>query len=172
MGICIGGYGISSTMWSPIQLAIANPNNVEAVTPPGSEEAYFEDDDVLKRVPILLYTMSAFYGVFLTAGNSEDSVAFWYNIMNKWSELQPTFWRQSQQRMRQQRRNQSSFGSLTTRRPLLAWRRMSSIGDSSTWSWASDLDTSLPPTRCLHITRPLAWLCIVSCFFKAIKIYP
>ena len=53
MGICIGGYGISSTMWSPIQLAIANPNNVEAVTPPGSEEAYFEDEDVLKRMPII-----------------------------------------------------------------------------------------------------------------------
>ena len=57
MGICIGGYGISSTMWSPIQLAITNPNNVEAVE--CSEEAYFDDPDVLMRVPILLYTMSA-----------------------------------------------------------------------------------------------------------------
>ena len=73
MGICIGGYGISSTMWSPIQLAITNPNNVEAVSPEGSEEAYFDDPDVLDRVPILIYTMSALYFVFLTLGKTEVS---------------------------------------------------------------------------------------------------
>ena len=68
MGICIGGYGISSTMWSPVQLAITNPNNVDPVTPEGSEEAYFEDPDVIDRVPMLIYTMSAFYVFFLTVG--------------------------------------------------------------------------------------------------------
>ena len=58
-------------MWSPIQLLITNPNNVEAVTPNGSEEAYFENPDVLDRVPILIYTMSGFYFVFLTTGKIE-----------------------------------------------------------------------------------------------------
>ena len=76
MGICMGGYGISSTMWSPIQLAVTNPNNVEAVTPEGSEEAYFDDPNVLKRVPILLYTMSAFYGIFFTSGKIAESATF------------------------------------------------------------------------------------------------
>lgn len=78
MGICIGGYGISSTMWSPIELAITNPNNVPAVTPEGSdsEEAYFEDPDVLERVPLLIYTMAAFQLVFLTLGKHEVSQIF------------------------------------------------------------------------------------------------
>ena len=70
MGICIGGYGISSTLWSQVQLAIANPNNVEAVTPDGAEsdDAYFEDPDVLDRVPTLIYVMASLYAVFLTIG--------------------------------------------------------------------------------------------------------
>ena len=70
MGICIGGYGISSTLWSQVQLVIANPNNVEAVTPDGaaSDDAYFEDPDVLDRVPTLIYVMASLYAIFLTIG--------------------------------------------------------------------------------------------------------
>ena len=70
MGICIGGYGISSTLWSQLQLAIANPNNVDAITPEGAEsdDAYFEDPDVLDRVPTLIYVMAGLYAVFLTIG--------------------------------------------------------------------------------------------------------
>jgi hypothetical protein len=67
MGIVLGGYGISSTMWSQIQLAITNPNNVEAVGPEDGDK-YFEDPDVLDRVPTLLYVMAVFYAVFLTVG--------------------------------------------------------------------------------------------------------
>ena len=70
MGICIGGYGISSTLWSQLQLAIANPNNVEAITPAGAEsdDAYFEDPDVLDRVPTLIYVTASLYAIFLTIG--------------------------------------------------------------------------------------------------------
>ena len=74
MGICIGGYGISSTLWSQLQLAIANPNNVDAITPEGAEsdDAYFEDPDVLDRVPTLIYVMAGLYAVFLTIGMGEE----------------------------------------------------------------------------------------------------
>jgi hypothetical protein len=67
MGIVLGGYGISSTMWSQIQLAITNPNNVEAVGPEDGDK-YFEESDVLDRVPTLIYVMAVFYAVFLTIG--------------------------------------------------------------------------------------------------------
>ena len=75
MGICIGGYGISSTLWSQLQLAIANPNNVDAITPEGAEsdDAYFEDSDVLDRVPTLIYVMAGLYAVFLTIGREKLS---------------------------------------------------------------------------------------------------
>ena len=68
MGICIGGYGISSTIWSQIQLALANPNNVEAVSPDGTDDSYFEDPDVLNRVPTLIYVMAGLQALFLTIG--------------------------------------------------------------------------------------------------------
>ena len=70
MGIVVGGYGISSTMWSQIQLAWTNPDNVEAVYPEGQTDGdkFFEDPDVLSRVPTLLYFMSALYFTVLTLG--------------------------------------------------------------------------------------------------------
>ena len=69
MGICIGGYGISSTIWSQIQLALTNPNNVEAV-----DDAYFEDPDVLNRVPTLIYVMAGLQALFLTIGMINRSI--------------------------------------------------------------------------------------------------
>ena len=68
MGICIGGFGISSTIWSQIQLALSNPNNVEAISPNGTDDSYFEDPDVLDRVPTLIYVMTGIYAIFLTIG--------------------------------------------------------------------------------------------------------
>ena len=84
MGICIGGYGISSTLWSQLQLAIANPNNVEAITPAGAEsdDAYFEDPDVLDRVPTLIYVTASLYAIFLTIGLGKiyDHTIFCYSF--------------------------------------------------------------------------------------------
>ncbi len=70
MGIVSAGYGISSTMWSQIQLAMINPNNVEAVYPEGETggDKFFEDPDILERVPVLIYFMSALYFVVFTTG--------------------------------------------------------------------------------------------------------
>ncbi len=72
MGIVVAGYGISSSMWSQIQLAITNPDNVEAVYPEGETDGdkFFEDPDVLKRVPVLLYFMSLLYATMMTTGNT------------------------------------------------------------------------------------------------------
>ena len=61
MGIVVAGYGLSTLVMSPLQLAIANPNNVSPVSLNGSEDKYFVDKDVLDRVPTLLYVMSALY---------------------------------------------------------------------------------------------------------------
>ena len=68
VGIINAGYGISSTVWSQIQLAIANPNNVEAVEDVEGGDAFFEDEDVLNRVPTLIYTMAGIYAICLSIG--------------------------------------------------------------------------------------------------------
>ena len=90
MGICLGGYGISSTLWSQLQLAIANPNNAEAVTPDGSEidDAYFVDQDVLDRVPTLIYVTSILYAIFLTIGLEKIydlNIFFYHSDFNPFS---------------------------------------------------------------------------------------
>lgn len=68
MGIVIAGYGISSTIMNQVQLAITNPNDVEAISPDGTDDAYFEDPDVLERVPTLLYSLAGIYAIFQLIG--------------------------------------------------------------------------------------------------------
>lgn len=65
MGIVVAGYGLSTLVMSPLQLAIANPNDVAPISVNGSEDKYFVDKDVLDRVPTLLYVMSGLYAAVL-----------------------------------------------------------------------------------------------------------
>ena len=64
----IGGYGISSTIWSQLQLAIVNPDNVNAEAEVEGGEAFFDDPEVLGRVPTLLGIMTALYAALMTLG--------------------------------------------------------------------------------------------------------
>jgi sorbitol-specific phosphotransferase system component IIC len=90
MGIVVGGYGISSTVWSQIQLALTNPNNVEAEAEDGGD-AFFTDPDVLDRVPTLIYFMSALYAVVLTIGNKiliDETLRIRFDRSTLYSHLQ------------------------------------------------------------------------------------
>ena len=66
----IGGYGISSTIWSQLQLAIVNPDNVNAEAEVEGGEAFFDDPDVLDNVPTLLGVMTALYAALMTIGTA------------------------------------------------------------------------------------------------------
>ena len=68
MGIVIAAYGVSSTLMTQIQLAIANPNNVKPESVDGSDDKYFTDSDVLDRVPNLLYLQSILYASVFIIG--------------------------------------------------------------------------------------------------------
>ncbi len=68
MGISIAGYGISSTIWSQLQLAITNPNNVKPVEEIEGGDAFFEDPAVLDQVPTLIFSLAGLYAIFLTIG--------------------------------------------------------------------------------------------------------
>ncbi len=71
-GIVNAAYGISSTIWSQVQLAIANPDNVEAVEETEGGDAFFVDESVLERVPMLIYTMATMQALLLTIGKSPE----------------------------------------------------------------------------------------------------
>ena len=43
----VAGYGLAAVIWNPVQLAIANPNDVEATEGEEGGDKYFEDQDVL-----------------------------------------------------------------------------------------------------------------------------
>ena len=68
MGIVIAAYGVSSTLMTQIQLAVANPNNVKPESVDGSDDKYFTDSDVLDRVPNLLYLQSILYASVFIIG--------------------------------------------------------------------------------------------------------
>jgi len=68
MGIVVSGFGLSTLVFAPIQLAITNPNNVKPDNVTGIDDKYFTDADVLDRVHTLLYTQAALFGsAFLLA---------------------------------------------------------------------------------------------------------
>ena len=67
-GIAASGFGLTSLIFAPIELAIANPNNIPAVAVNGSDDKYYEDPDVLDRVPTMLYVLSIIYTVSLIIG--------------------------------------------------------------------------------------------------------
>ena len=68
IGCTLAGYGISSLLMTPFQMAIANPNNVPATAVNGSDDKYYTDPDVIDRIPTLMYSLSALYFSFLMLG--------------------------------------------------------------------------------------------------------
>ena len=80
-GIVIGGYGISSTIWSQMQLLIVNPDNVDAEPEVEGGEAFFDDPEVLGRVPTLLGTMTALYATLMTFGNVSCNIKDHFTVL-------------------------------------------------------------------------------------------
>ena len=75
IGFVNGGFGLASTVFSPIQTLIVNPNNVPPTSFNGtnttgemSSSSYFTDPEVLDNVPVLLLYMSGIYAVILAIG--------------------------------------------------------------------------------------------------------
>ena len=93
IGVVASGYGLSSLALTPIQLAVANPNNLEAEAFNGTDDKFYLDDDVISRTPTLLYTMSGIYGVGCllfnaptsngTADNEVTAKLTWSNIKSE-----------------------------------------------------------------------------------------
>ncbi len=65
LGLVVAGFGFGSTIINPLQLAIANPNNVEPSPVEGIDDKFFTDPDVLDRVPTLFYALSALYATVM-----------------------------------------------------------------------------------------------------------
>ena len=65
--LAIGAYGFGAAIWIPFETTFVNPNNVAAVEIANSTEIvgdrYFEDPDVLNRVPQLFLLLG---GIFAT----------------------------------------------------------------------------------------------------------
>ena len=53
-GIVVAGYGIASTVFAPIQLAICNPGNLEPEeSPDGGDDKYFTDQEIIDRYEVI-----------------------------------------------------------------------------------------------------------------------
>ncbi|KAJ1369911.1 hypothetical protein KIN20_031514 [Parelaphostrongylus tenuis] len=62
-GIVAAGFGISSSIFAPIQTHLINPHNL-----PSTKDGYFLDKDLLERVPDVFLTLSAVYAVMQLIG--------------------------------------------------------------------------------------------------------
>ena len=62
MGIVSSGYGLSALVFDPIQTAYINPDNLEI------GGVYWENDEVLDRVPTLFLLLGAIYLVMQLVG--------------------------------------------------------------------------------------------------------
>lgn len=60
-GIVVGGFGGGSFIWNQLQTAIINPDNILAVAAMPDGDKYFEDEEVLNRVPTVMLTLAAIY---------------------------------------------------------------------------------------------------------------
>ena len=67
MGIVVGGFGGGAMIFNYIQSQIVNPYNVQPVGGDG-EEKYFLDEEVLSRVPDLLWMLSIIYLILGVTG--------------------------------------------------------------------------------------------------------
>ena len=67
MGIVVGGFGGGAMIFNYIQSQIVNPYNVQPIGDDG-EEKYFLDEEVLSRVPDLLWILALIYFVLGVTG--------------------------------------------------------------------------------------------------------
>merc|ERR1719402_584966 len=63
MGIISSGYGLSALIFNPIQTAYVNPDNLEI-----GADGYWDNDEVLDRVPTLFLVLGATYLVIQLVG--------------------------------------------------------------------------------------------------------
>eukprot|EP00092_Neocalanus_flemingeri_P020675 GFUD01022405.1.p1 GENE.GFUD01022405.1~~GFUD01022405.1.p1 ORF type:complete len:473 (-),score=85.93 GFUD01022405.1:37-1455(-) len=69
IGIVNCGFGLSSTLFTPIQTLIINPDNVVPVLQGNSSSAsYFEDEKVLSNVPVALLYVAGVYALLFISG--------------------------------------------------------------------------------------------------------
>ncbi|CAJ0960533.1 unnamed protein product, partial [Mesorhabditis belari] len=62
-GIVAAGFGVSSSIFAPIQTALVNPWNY-----PATKEGYFPQEDLLKRVPNVFVILASVYTVMQLIG--------------------------------------------------------------------------------------------------------
>jgi len=60
-GIVVGGFGGGSFIWNQVQTAIINPDNVAVVDYGDGEDKYFEDEELLNRVPKVMLILAGIY---------------------------------------------------------------------------------------------------------------
>lgn len=98
IGFIAGGFGLSSTVFSPLQVFLVNPSNaapnfLNSTNSNSSKSSYFTDKSVLDNVPYLLLYMSAIYAVifiiacFITVGAPKKD-----NKQQKLSERLTSAW--------------------------------------------------------------------------------
>ena len=75
LGFINGGFGLSSTVFSPLQSILVNPDNIAPVPVQSSENSslassssYFMDETVLNNVPKSLLYLSAIFGSIFIVG--------------------------------------------------------------------------------------------------------
>uniref|UniRef100_A0A158P6G2 MFS domain-containing protein n=1 Tax=Angiostrongylus cantonensis TaxID=6313 RepID=A0A158P6G2_ANGCA len=62
-GIVAAGFGISSSIFAPIQTHLINPYNL-----PSTKDGYFLDEDLLNRVPDVFLTLATVYAIMQLIG--------------------------------------------------------------------------------------------------------
>ena len=78
IGFIASGFGLSSTVFSPMQTALVNPLNIPPEISNSTSTSYFTDEEVLGNVPMLMLYLAASYallliiGFILTVGNPES----------------------------------------------------------------------------------------------------
>ena len=70
IGFICGGFGLSSTVFAPLQSVLVNPENVapDSSNITANVSSYFTDQHVLDNVPHLMLYLTAIYAVVYTVG--------------------------------------------------------------------------------------------------------
>ena len=68
IGFIASGFGLSSTVFSPMQTALVNPFNVPPEISNSTSTSYFTDEEVLGNVPLLMLYLAGGYALLLIIG--------------------------------------------------------------------------------------------------------
>ena len=67
--LAVGAYGFGAAIWIPLETTFVNPNNVAAANSTESEgDRYFEDPNVLNRVPSLFLLLGGIFAILQIIG--------------------------------------------------------------------------------------------------------